>query len=397
MSEIEEQAIYQVSELNTSARMLLETSFQTIWVTGELSNLACPSSGHFYFSLKDARAQIKCALFKHSSRRLNFTPENGQHVLVQARVTLYEARGDFQLVIQQMQLAGDGALQLAFAQLKQKLAAEGLFDSAHKKPLPLFPRTIGVITSSTGAAIHDIIQVLKKRCHATAIIIYPTLVQGSQAATQIVQAIETANRRRECDVLLLARGGGSLEDLWPFNEEIVARAIYHSALPISSAIGHEIDFTIADFVADLRAPTPSAAAAMLTPSLAEWLKQFAEGYHRLHRQLNHHLQQANLMLYSLQQRLRHPKQQLQTYRRDLKSLCHRLITAEQNQFENQRTKFVALTQQLNTVSPLKTLERGYSIATLTHNNVILRDSQQTKPNDTVQLQLAKGKLLCRVV
>lgn len=436
-----QQPIYQVSQLNAEAKQLLENSFARIFVLGEISNLVTPSSGHLYFTLKDPRANVRCALFKHSSRRLNFTPTNGQQVLVEAQLTLYEARGDFQLVIQHMQLAGDGALQLAFLQLKQKLAALGLFETIHKKALPRFPERIGVITSATGAAIRDIIHVIQRRCPITHIIIYPSLVQGELAAPSIANAIATANRRNECDVLLLARGGGSLEDLWAFNEEIVAHAIFASQLPIISAIGHETDFTIADFVADLRAPTPSAAAEMVSPDFSEWLKQFSTLYRRLTQQQQRQLQQITLKLTTLQQRLRDPKQQLaeqakrltylqqqlffvtqqnlnykmsQVQQRNAELLQHnpkyllenlknklnkfgeRAIHLNQQQLESRNQQLAHLAAQLNTVSPLQTLERGYAIATSLRDHTILRDKKQVNVNDQILVQIAHGKLVCQI-
>ena len=268
----EERDIYTVSDLNARARVILEECFKTIWVSGEISNLAKPNSGHLYFSLKDERAQVRCAFFRNSQRGLRFTPENGQHVLVQAQVSFYAARGDFQLIVSQMEMAGAGALQVAFEQLKQRLHKEGLFSQAHKKKLPLFPKCLGIITSPTGAAIRDILKVLQRRFSSIPIIIYPTLVQGDKAADQISMAIQRATQRKECDVLILARGGGSLEDLWPFNEEKVARAMFHCPIPIVTGIGHEIDVTIADFVADQRASTPSAAAEMVSPNQQEQMQ-----------------------------------------------------------------------------------------------------------------------------
>ncbi|OGO91168.1 MAG: hypothetical protein A3F10_01710 [Coxiella sp. RIFCSPHIGHO2_12_FULL_42_15] len=393
----DQEPIYQVSDLNAEAKFLLEESFQTVWVIGEISNKVLAHSGHLYFSLKDARAVIRCALFKTSAQRLNFLPENGQQVLLQARVTLYEARGDFQLVIQQMHPAGEGLLQITFLQLKQKLAQEGLFDPVHKKIPPRFPNTIGVITSATGAAIRDIIKVIHRRCPTIGIIIYPTLVQGQQAAPNIADTIATANRRHECDVLLLARGGGSLEDLWAFNEEIVARAIFASELPIVTGIGHEIDFTIADFVADVRAPTPSAAAEITTPDLHQWLLQFSQCYQRLLRQLQQEFQQTKIQLHTLQQRLRHPKQQLDVFTQQLTSLCQRLLISSQQLFEHSQQCLTHLAQQLHTVSPLKTLERGYAIATHADTGVIIRDEKQVKPNDNIYIELAAGKLLAQIL
>ena len=265
----EQRDIYSITRLNREVRAVLEDSFPpSLWVRGEISNLAQPGSGHIYFSLKDKHSQVRCAMFRSANRHLRFAPENGREVLVRAGVSLYEGRGEFQLIVESMEPAGAGALQQAFEELKQRLLEEGLFADEHKQPLPAFPGTIGIITSPTGAAVRDIIHVLERRYARAGVIVYPVPVQGEGSAQQIAQAVDVANQRRECDVLILARGGGSLEDLWSFNEEIVARAIHHSVIPVVSGIGHEIDFTIADFVADQRAPTPSAAAEMVSPDSA---------------------------------------------------------------------------------------------------------------------------------
>src|SRR5471032_2468606 len=251
--------IFTVSRLNQTVRQLLENEMGQVWLSGEISNFSQPSSGHWYFTLKDDRAQVKCAMFRNTNRRTTFRPQNGQQVLVRATITLYEPRGDYQLIAESMQEAGDGLLQQKFDLLKQQLAAEGLFDAQFKQPLPSPAKCVGVITSSSGAALHDVLNVLKRRDPSLPVIIYPTAVQGVDAPMQIVRAIQLANAREEVDILIVGRGGGSLEDLWSFNDERVARAIFASRIPIVSAVGHETDVTIADFVADLRAPTPSAA------------------------------------------------------------------------------------------------------------------------------------------
>ena len=256
--------IYTVSRLNAEVRLLLENEMGVVWLLGEISNLAIPSSGHWYFTLKDQQAQVKCAMFKGNNRHVTFRPTQGQSVLVRARLSLYEPRGDYQLIAESMQPEGDGLLQQAFESLKLKLSQEGLFSTALKKPIPHFPKSIGLITSKTGAALHDVLQVIKRRNPLLKVIIYPTLVQGKEATQQIVQSLVIADARQECDVLILGRGGGSLEDLWCFNEEAVARQIAACTIPIVSAVGHETDVTIADFVADLRAPTPSAAAEIVS-------------------------------------------------------------------------------------------------------------------------------------
>ena len=295
--------VFSVARLNREARAILEGHFPLIWVEGELSNLARPSSGHLYFSLKDEQAQVRCAMFKPRNQLLGFKPDNGMQVLARARVSLYEGRGEFQLIIEHMEEAGDGALRRAFEQLKSKLAAEGLFDAAHKKPLPVLPRRIGVVTSPTGAAIRDILSVLKRRFPAIPVLVYPVPVQGQGAAEKIAGAIRLAAQHGECDVLIISRGGGSLEDLWAFNEEVVARAIYDCALPVVSGVGHEIDFTIADFVADHRAATPSAAAEMVSPDQADWLQQLRGFELRLTQLLRAMLGRNRQQLVWLEQRL----------------------------------------------------------------------------------------------
>src|SRR3990167_402875 len=304
--------ILTVTQLNSQVRFLLEKSFPAIFVEGEMSNLSKPTSGHWYFSLKDNKAQVRCAMFKMQNRGVNFEAKEGAHVLVKAKVALYEERGDFQLIVESMTEAGLGALQQAFDTLKMKLGQEGLFNEERKKSLPSLPKCLGVITSSTGAALHDILQVLKHRFPSIPVIVYPTLVQGNEAAPNIVRMIELANARQECDILILARGGGSLEDLWPFNEEIVARAISHSQLPIITGVGHQTDFTIADFVADCRAPTPSAAAAKAVPDQEELLAFIKQKNQRLKQCLFRQYELLAQKLDGMNKRLlqTHPKKQL---------------------------------------------------------------------------------------
>ncbi len=275
--------IFTVTQLNYSVRHLLEVEFGQVWLTGEISNFSQPVSGHWYLTLKDENAQVRCAMFKMKNIRVNFRPQNGMQVLVRASVSLYEPRGDYQLIIESMQMAGDGLLQQQFEGLKMKLAAQGLFAQEHKKPIPKFVKRVGIITSPSGAALQDILHILNRRDPSLQVVIYPTLVQGKEATQDIIDTIRLANQRKECDVLIVGRGGGSLEDLWCFNEEMVAYAIYQSELPIISAVGHETDVTIADFVADLRAPTPSAAAELVSRDQQEIV-----------RQLQHHLNMVNL-------------------------------------------------------------------------------------------------------
>lgn len=431
--------IYSVSALNRLAKMILEETFSLVWVEGEISNFACPSSGHMYFSLKDAQAQVRCALFRQRNRGLSFVPENGMQVRVQARVSLYEGRGEYQLIVEQIEEAGNGALQRAFDALKKKLFTEGLFDSAHKKPLPKLPTCIGVVTSPTGAAIRDIISVLKRRFPAIPVIIYPTAVQGTEAAAQIARAINKANLRAECDVIIVGRGGGSLEDLWSFNEEIVARAIYASSIPIVSAVGHEVDVTIADFVADQRAATPTAAAELISPDRAEWQHKVDQYAARLGQNMRAFLNQVNMHLMHLRKRLKHPgqyirersqhcdhlEQRLQTLwqaiihrktnalnqlisrlqqqnpahrlkaeRMLCQNLYERLKTATVHLCRNKRQQLENTSRALNAISPLNTLSRGYAIAT--HHQQILKSTQNIKIGDTLLLRLSKGELDCTV-
>lgn len=390
--------IYTVSQLNREAKILLETSFTSLWVEGEISNFVVPSSGHWYFSLKDATAQVKCAMFRPQNRRLTFLPKDGAQVLLKVRVSLYEGRGDFQLIAEHMEEAGEGKLRQEFEALKKRLLAAGLFDEAHKKSLPEFPQTIGVITSSTGAAIRDILTILKRRYACANVIIYPTLVQGETAAPNIVSAIQTANHRKECDVLILARGGGSLEDLWPFNDERVAHAIYQCDIPIVSGVGHEIDFTIADFVADLRAPTPSAAAELVTPDKEELLssliynnKQLAHSMQRKLRQLQQTItwSEKHLSQQHPKRRLAEQTQRLDFYEATLKRLQYNLLNARQAALQTLGAKLSAL-------SPLATLKRGFSIATIEKDQHILTHADQVKPGDKIHLQLMQGKIGCTV-
>lgn len=432
--------VFSVSELNNAAKYLLENQFPAVWLEGEISNLVQPRSGHIYLTLKDDNAQLRCAMFRGNNLHLNFKPKDGVQVLVRGRLSLFTPRGDYQLIIDQMEQAGLGALQRAFEQLKAKLQAEGLFDDARKRPVPLRPGRIGVITSPTGAAIHDILSVLQRRFPLTEIIVYPTLVQGNEAPAQICAAIAKANARKECDVLIVGRGGGSLEDLWSFNDEKVARAIAASDLPIVSAVGHQIDFTIADFVADLRAPTPSAAAELLSADADEmlsalagykqWLEDFMQSridnYRQrlqwLTRQLKHpgkrleehaqRLDELDLRLrQSIQRQLQLQQSQLNTARarlqshtpvhallacrRQLETLAGSLQKSMTARLQSQSREMAHLAQRLNTVSPLNTLGRGYSILQTTSGEVV-QHTQQVSVGDTVRARLREGELVCRV-
>ncbi len=440
---VSEKKIYSVSELNRETKNLLSDHYSYIQVEGEISNLSTPSSGHIYFSLKDPKAQIRCAMFRSSQRRLDFRPENGKQVIISAQVSLYEARGDYQLIVDKMQEAGDGRLQIAFDRLKAKLLEEGLFEQSHKQSIPEIPGKIGVVTSPSGAAIHDILSVLKRRFPSVPVIIYPTAVQGESAKFEISQAIETANSHNQVDVILLARGGGSIEDLWAFNEECVARAIVNSAIPIISGIGHEVDFTIADFVADLRAPTPSAAAENAVPNQQSWLTTFQaleiELKQQIQRRLSQNRQSTNWLYKRLQQQ--HPGQQLQRhaqtvdhyelrlmriiqtklknkrnsfeyqqkllnrqsltdkirrYQQQKDYLNNRLMNTMQNKLEKLQRKYLSIVQTMNAVSPLATLERGYAIVTEPDSASVIRSCQQLAINDKIQTRLANGQVISKI-
>jgi len=390
--------IYSISALNREVRYLLENSFSTIWVEGEISNFAAPHSGHWYFSLKDNSAQVRCAMFRPHNRLLTFTPNDGMHVLAKARISLYEGRGEYQLIVEFIEDAGKGKLQKAFEELKKRLAEAGLFNAAHKKSLPPIPRCIGVITSPTGAAIQDILTILQRRFPAIPVIIYPTLVQGDSAAPNIVKMIQIANTRQECDVLILARGGGSLEDLWPFNEETVAYAVYHSEIPIVTGVGHEIDFTIVDFVSDLRAPTPSAAAELIAPAMSDLLLSLKQKEYHLTRsmkqRLNQWQQQLGWIFKHLQQQ--HPKQRLRERAQQLDLLTMELQRHLIHTLHQHQNTLGKLASKLDALSPLATLKRGYAIATRTKDQQVLRNSNEVTQGDIIEVRLNEGLLDCVV-
>ena len=400
--------IFTVSRLNAEVRLLLENEMGIVWLVGEISNFSAPVSGHWYLTLKDSRAQVKCAMFRGNNRRVTFKPQNGNQVLVKARLSLYEPRGDYQLIIESMQPEGDGRLQQEFEKLKMNLAAEGLFAQSNKQPLPEHPKRVGVITSKTGAALYDILDILKRRDPSLPVVVYPTMVQGEEAAIQIAQAIGRANERNECDVLIVGRGGGSLEDLWCFNNEIVARTIAASQIPIISAVGHEVDVTIADFVADMRAPTPSAAAELVSRDNSHKEQAFTAKRARLVSAIRHLLMKQAQSTHALKFRLekQHPSYQLQKQSQLLDDLDMRLrrgmaqylkqhaqrVERKQHQLQlnspvkrlgeqklhlqrseqklldamdktllTTRHQLAMAAEKLETVSPLATLKRGYSI------------------------------------
>ena len=435
--------IYSVARLASEVRAVLDGSFPSIWVRGEVSNLALPVSGHCYFTLKDEAAQVRCAMFRAKRLLLGFRPENGQQVLVRARVTLYEARGDFQLVVEHMEPGGEGALRLELERLKRRLAAEGLFAESAKRPLPSFPRQVGLITSPSGAAVHDLLTVLGRRFPALPVLIYPAQVQGAGAPESLVAALTLANRRGECDVLILARGGGSLEDLGAFNTETLARAIRASRIPVVTGVGHEVDLTIADLAADRRGATPSAAAELVAPSAEHVGQRVAALHDRLghlerrliesagqrlaailrHLNLLHpaaRLEQRAQRLDELDRRLaeamarrlsnargrlepsvsglaaRSPVRHLERATAELDGLRQRLHWASSRALERWQERLIRAITGLDARSPLATLARGYAIVTRLPDGQILRAPDQAPPGTRIQARLAKGLLNARV-
>ena len=387
-----------VSQLNRQAKTLLEQGLARLWVEGEISNIARPASGHVYFTLKDKSAQIRAAFFRQRQRGPTISLKDGDQVLVYGRVSLYEARGDYQLIVEQIEPAGEGALKRQFEVLKKKLAAEGLFDEDRKQELPELPTRIGVITSPTGAAIRDIVSILGRRFPPIPIVIYPSAVQGDAAPQELITALATAIRRAECDVLILARGGGSLEDLWAFNDEQLARAIAESPIPIVSAVGHEVDFTIADFVADLRAPTPSGAAELVVPDREDWLrvvKSLAMRISRLGRRTVEDLAQA---LDWLSRRLvqTSPTAMLERSRTRLAGLNQNLSTAVHGAVAVVSHRLELAMRGLHSVSPLATLERGYAIVEEATTGKVLLSPSDVSPGDDIRARLAHGELIATV-
>ena len=430
--------VYTVSDLNSEVKWLLDTQFGSVWVEGEISNLMKARTGHMYFSLKDSRSQLRCAMFRNDNRRVQFSPADGQKVLVRGRLGIYEQRGDYQLIVDRMTEVGIGALQQQFEATKKRLHAEGLFDDAHKQPLPAFPRRIGLVTSPTGAALQDALNVLRRRYRCAELIVYPVTVQGKQAAPSIANMLQIANRRDECDVLMLMRGGGSLEDLWAFNEEPVARAIYTSALPIICGVGHEIDFTIADLVADVRAPTPSAAAELVSPDQSELQQTLATLYRRMLRTLrqntgdnvnalqqlvkrlyNQHpsqqlqqktqrcdeldmrlqramqlsTSQAHSSLSNLQLRLRNlsPQREIARRRERAGQLHNRLLQNLNSQLGDAKSRLSSNLRTLQTVSPLNTLARGYAIVQTQDGNVITA-ADQVQQGQHIEVRVSDGQI-----
>lgn len=433
--------IFTVSRLNREAKQLLEGAFPLIWIEGEISNLSRPASGHLYFSLKDEQAQIRCALFRGSQRGLACTPRDGLHVVARARVSLYEGRGDFQLIVETLEEAGEGRLRQAFEALKRRLHAEGLFDLARKRMPPRLPRRIGVVTSPSGAAIRDVLTTLRRRFPAIPVIVYPVPVQGDAAAPAIAAAIARAGQRAECDVLILARGGGSLEDLWAFNEEIVARAIFASPIPVVTGVGHEVDVTIADFVADARAATPTAAAEMVSPDAREWLGAIGVLESRLLRRMRDRVNFYSQRVDGLRARIVHPRERLGRAGERLAGLRMRMRHAMRATIETRRvamldarmllarhspvlrirdarenvrrardmlrvhmnarivlarTRLEHASARLDAYNPLATLARGYAVVTDAASGAVLRNAGDVKPGDSIFARLAQGRLRARV-
>ncbi len=431
--------VYAVSRLVREAKSVLEGSFPLIWVEGELSNLAMPASGHIYFTLKDEVAQVRCAMFRNRNRNIRFTPKNGMQVLLRVRVTLYEGRGEFQCVVEHMEEAGSGALQRAYEALKHRLGEAGLFEQAHKKELPAFPQRVGIISSPDGAAVHDILTVLNRRFPSVNVIIYPVAVQGVDSAKQLVEAIVVAGKRQECDVLIISRGGGSLEDLWSFNDEQLAHAIFASEIPVISAVGHEIDFTIADFVADVRAPTPSAAAEIAVPDVTELLSNIANYKSRLYHLITQHIrtdkQQLTHLMHRLPQpqakirqqmqtidrleqqlhrnyvqiinhkrqqidywtvRLKHPQAKIEVQKQKINHLLERLENSIKQKLQHLQSHLTQQVRTLSAVSPLSTLERGYSITTDSRTGKVIHIASEVELNQMITVRLQQGQLMCVV-
>ena len=431
---------FTVSELNRQAKSLLESSFIQVRVQGEISNFARPSSGHWYFTLKDGKAQVKCALFRNKNLRVRFSPKEGDQVILTAKVSLYEGRGEFQLIGEMLEADGEGQLQQAFEALKASLAKEGLFAASHKKAIPAHPKHLGVITSPSGAAIHDILSVLKRRFPSLPVTLYPSAVQGADAAAQLIAALKLAQQHEKADLIIIGRGGGSLEDLWPFNDENLARTLFSYPIPIISAVGHEVDFSIADLVADLRAPTPSAAAELISPDQDTVRILLDRQASRLSRQLTYSLTQKRKSVQHLRQRLRHPGERIREQKARLYSAEQRLQAAinrklidakhhhslrtqklyqqqPNRKIEQKRMQLVryteritqelttlnrqkrytlsALITRLNAISPLATLERGYAIIQNSDAKVIT-NTQQIKAGDVLTNRLHKGSFTSRV-
>ncbi|MEP3351472.1 MAG: exodeoxyribonuclease VII large subunit [Marinomonas sp.] len=434
-----QETAFSVSQLNKQIQQLLEASLPWILVEGEISNLAKPGSGHWYFSLKDDKAQIRCAMFKSKNNAVRFRPKDGDKVRLRARVTFYGPRGDCQLSVESMESAGEGALQQAFERLKNTLQLEGLFDASHKKPLPSKPERVAIITSPVGAAVRDMIIAFRRRFPLTELTILPSLVQGQDAAKNILKQMQRADSSGHFDAIILGRGGGSLEDLWSFNDEALARAVFHARTPIVSAVGHETDFTITDFVADVRAATPTAAAELLSPDRNQLVRQIEQQEKQLTRRISRILEQCQQQLDFTTKRIRHPKERIEQQQSQLNQLMHRLqqniqrkvseqhiqtnnlahrlernsparrISQERqalnnidtrlahalrNNLTNKQTSFARIIDKLNLVSPLNTLSRGYAIAS--KDEQVIRSINDVEKGDVLTVRVQDGEILCEV-
>ena len=378
-----------VSELNRMARNLLEQSFPLFWVSGEVSNFTRAASGHWYFSLKDAGAQVRCVMFKGRNSYVDFVPREGDKIEARCTVTLYEARGDFQLTVEFVQRAGLGALFEAFEKLKNKLALEGLFDESGKQTIPKHPKRIGIVTSADAAALRDVLTTLRRRMPNIPVVIYPTPVQGKGAAQSIATAISTADKRAECDVLIICRGGGSIEDLWQFNEEIVARAIFNCAIPTISGVGHETDFTICDFAADMRAATPTAAAELVTPSRDLLLNTLNQLKVQLARNMQFILHQRSQSLDYLARRLKSPSQQIDQQKMQLSQIAYRLQNCINQQLKTKQQNLLRSAQNLQHLNPQAVLARGYAFVQ-DNTGTIISSSTQITSGDEVKLTFGAG-------
>lgn len=385
-----EAKVFSVKEINRLVRELLEQSFPSFWISGEISNFISASSGHWYFSLKDDEAQVRCTMFKNKNMAADWVPKNGEKIEAKCFIGLYEARGEYQLNIELIRHAGAGLLSEAFNQLKEKLLKEGLFETSRKKLIPQFPKSIGVITSPTGAAIEDILITLKRRSPHIPIFIYPSLVQGKEAPLAIVKAIETANIRMECDVLILARGGGSIEDLWAFNEEIVARAIVASKIPTITGVGHETDTTIADFVSDLRAPTPTGAAELVTSHTVELIKTIQVYKNQLNKVMAGVIRELMQKIDYLEKRLISPRQQIQRQKEQIHQYIQRINQSMKNAMIQYRLNIDKLKLNLDHLSPHAVLSRGYSIITNVDGQIV-NNATQLKLDDKIRIQLNHGQ------
>ena len=385
-----EAKVFSVKEINHLVRELLEQSFPSFWISGEISNFISASSGHWYFSLKDDEAQVRCTMFKNKNMAADWVPKNGEKIEAKCFIGLYEARGEYQLNIELIRHAGIGLLSEAFNQLKEKLLKKGLFETSRKKLIPQFPKSIGIITSPTGAAIEDILITLKRRSPHIPIFIYPSLVQGKEAPLAIIKAIETANIRMECDVLILARGGGSIEDLWAFNEEIVARAIVASKIPTITGVGHETDTTIADFVSDLRAPTPTGAAELVTSHTVELIKTIQVYKNQLNKVMAGVIRELMQKIDYLEKRLISPRQQIQRQKEQIHQYIQRINQSMKNAMIQYRLNIDKLKLNLDHLSPHAVLSRGYSIITNVDGQIV-NNANQLKLDDKIRIQLNHGQ------